>query len=112
MNQSYVAAVRGLTRLQDGLQADDAPRNSGPDFGKASPFGLLVVVLLLISVVFLIRSMNRHLSKVPNSFDTQNPALGKAQEKALDSDDQAGEADVDRPTKGHPDGRLPHEPDG
>ena len=112
MNQLQAAAIRVLAGLPAGLQADEAPHNSGPDFGKASPFGLLVVVLLLISVVFLIRSMNRHLSKLPDSFDTQNPALGKAQEKAPDSNGQAGKADVDRPTKGHPDGRLPHEPDG
>src|SRR6185312_8957490 len=47
------------------LLAEDGPHNSGPDFGKASPFGLLVVVLLLIAVVFLVRSMNRHLKKPP-----------------------------------------------
>ncbi len=31
-----------------GLLADEAPKDTGPDFGKASPFGLLIVVLLLI----------------------------------------------------------------
>ena len=31
-----------------GLLADETPRDTGPDFGKASPFGLLVIVLLLI----------------------------------------------------------------
>ena len=31
-----------------GLLADDAPRDTGPDFGKASPFGLVVIVILLI----------------------------------------------------------------
>ena len=55
------------------LLAEDGPHNSGPDFGKASPFGLLVVVLLLISVLFLVRSMNRHLRKLPESFDRQHP---------------------------------------
>lgn len=53
--------------------ADDAPRNSGPDFGKASPFGLLVIVLLLIGTFLLVRSMNRQLKKVPESFDPQHP---------------------------------------
>ncbi|MBU3705842.1 MAG: hypothetical protein FGM50_04065 [Mycobacterium sp.] len=43
--------------------------NRGPDYGKASPVGLLVVVLLLIGVFLLIRSMNRQLKKVPESFD-------------------------------------------
>ena len=52
-----------------GLLADDAPRNTGPDFGKASPFGLAVVVLLLIGTFALVWSMNRHLRKVPKSFD-------------------------------------------
>lgn len=41
---------------------------SGPDFGKASPVGLLVVVLLLIGVFVLVRSMNRHLRRVPKTF--------------------------------------------
>ena len=51
------------------LLADDAPRNSGPDFGKASPFGLLIVVLLMIATFFLVWSMNKHLRKLPTSFD-------------------------------------------
>ena len=52
-----------------GLLADEAPRNTGPDFGKASPFGLAIVVLLLIGTFALVWSMNRHLRKVPKSFD-------------------------------------------
>jgi len=55
------------------LLADDAPRNTGPDFGKASPVGLLIVVLLLIGTFALIWSMNRHLKKLPESFDRENP---------------------------------------
>jgi hypothetical protein len=54
--------------------ADDAPPNTGPDFGKASPFGLLVVVVLLIATFFLVRSMNRHLKKLPESFDDADGA--------------------------------------
>ena len=44
-------------------------RNTGPEFGKASPIGLVVVLLLLIGTVLLVRSMNRHLRKLPKSFD-------------------------------------------
>lgn len=43
--------------------------NRGPDFGKASPVGLLIVVLLLLALFGLIWSMNRQLKKVPESFD-------------------------------------------
>jgi hypothetical protein len=43
--------------------------NRGPDFGKAAPLGLLIVVLLLVGTFLLVWSMNRHLRKVPKSFD-------------------------------------------
>jgi hypothetical protein len=104
VNQLHVAAFRVLA----GLQADDAPRNSGPDFGKASPFGLLVVVLLLVGAMFLVRSMNRHLRNLPESFDTQYSALGTDQ--AHDSG-QSGAARADQPTLEAPDVRSPDEPD-
>ena len=58
--------------LAIGLLADDAPRNTGPDFGKASPFGLVIVVLLLIGTFLLVWSMNRHLRRLPKSFDSGN----------------------------------------
>jgi hypothetical protein len=58
--------------------ADNTPRRTGPDFGKASPLGLLVVVLLLIATFFLIRSMNRHLNKLPESFDPAHPRQDQA----------------------------------
>ena len=70
MNQLVLAAITVL--------ADDAPRNSGPDFGKASPFGLLVIVLLMLGTFLLIRSMNRQLKKVPESFDPQHPEPDQA----------------------------------
>ncbi len=65
--------------LAIGLLADDAPRNTGPDFGKASPFGLAIVVLLLIGTFLLVWSMNRHLRKLPKSFDSEP-------DQALDED--------------------------
>lgn len=48
--------------------------NTGPEFGEASPIGLLIVVLLLIGVFILVRSMNRHLKRVPQSFDAPDDA--------------------------------------
>jgi hypothetical protein len=65
--------VNDALMLAIGLLADDAPRDTGPDFGKASPFGLLIVVLLLIGTVLLVWSMNRHLRKLPKSFDSAEP---------------------------------------
>ncbi|RFZ43857.1 hypothetical protein DAVIS_01809 [Mycobacterium marinum] len=64
--------------------ADDAPRNTGPDFGKASPLGLLVVVVLVIATLFLLRSMNRQLRKVPESFDRAHPEPDQAADEGTD----------------------------
>ena len=63
----------------------DAPHNHGPDFGKASPLGLLVVVLLLIATLLLLRSMNRQLKKVPKSFDSQHPEPDQAADEGTDT---------------------------
>lgn len=68
--------------------ADDAPRNTGPDFGKASPFGLLVIVLLLLGTFLLVRSMNRQLKKVPESFDPQHPEPDQAADEGTVGVDQ------------------------
>ena len=39
------------------------------DVGKAGPLGLLLIVLLLIATAFLVKSMGRHLKRVPRSFE-------------------------------------------
>ncbi|EHR52635.1 hypothetical protein SacmaDRAFT_4450 [Saccharomonospora marina XMU15] len=41
----------------------------GADFGKSSPVGLLLLLLFFIAVVFLVRSMTKHLKRVPASFE-------------------------------------------
>src|SRR5918997_3742494 len=43
------------------------------DVGKSGPLGLLLTVVLLIAVVFLVRSMSKHLKRVPASFDPVEP---------------------------------------
>lgn len=45
------------------------PPGKGPEFGNASPIGLVVVLLLLIATVVLIRSMSRRIRRLPASFD-------------------------------------------
>lgn len=72
-----------------GLLADEAPKDTGPDFGKASPFGLLIVVLLLIGTFVLVRNMNGRLKKLPESFDDKN-----------DEPDQAGDDGTVEPDAG------------
>lgn len=45
------------------------PGGRGEDFGKSSPVGLLVLLLFFVAVAFLVRSMTKHLKRVPASFD-------------------------------------------
>ena len=40
----------------------------GAEWGEAAPIGLLVIVLLCVAVYFLVKSMNRNIKKVPESF--------------------------------------------
>lgn len=92
MNDAVMLGLDLMTLAQDG------PRQTGPDFGKASPFGLIIVVLLLIAVFGLVWSMNKHLRRLPKSFDedesagdggaadpdltTENPADGTERESS------------------------------
>ncbi|SDX87136.1 hypothetical protein SAMN05661080_01518 [Modestobacter sp. DSM 44400] len=39
------------------------------DVGKSGPVGLLLIVVLLIATVLLVKSMGRHLKRIPPSFD-------------------------------------------
>ncbi|MFE0751526.1 hypothetical protein [Gordonia sp. NPDC058843] len=62
-----------------------AQEPQGPEFGKASPLGLLVILLLLGGTAFLIWSMNRQLKKLPASFDTEHPEADQAFDEGTDS---------------------------
>jgi len=59
------------------------PGGRGEDFGKSSPVGLLVLLLFFIAVAFLVRSMTKHLKRVPASFD--KPEETTSEESAEDS---------------------------
>jgi len=93
--------VNHLLLAAAGWQADGPPHHTGPDFGKASPVGLLIVVLLLISTLFLLRSMNRQLKKVPESFDPTHPEPDQAADEGTDAVDR-GPAHPSDPTDGSP----------
>jgi hypothetical protein len=54
------------------LAADD---QLPEDVGKAGPIGLLLIVLLLIATAFLVKSMGRHLKRVPRSFEPEQQVL-------------------------------------
>jgi hypothetical protein len=49
------------------------PGGQGEDFGKAAPEALVVLLLFFLAVALLVRSMNKHLRRVPKSFDDPRP---------------------------------------
>jgi hypothetical protein len=61
------------------LEQNPAPPPQGPEFGGSSPIALVVTLVLAVALILLIRSMNKHLRKVPPSFDQpgrSRPAKG------------------------------------
>jgi hypothetical protein len=63
--------------------AQQQPPPNAPEFGGSSPIGLVVILCLFIATFLLVRSMNTHLKKVPESF--QPP----------ETDEPTGDADKD-----------------
>ncbi|MBK1785629.1 hypothetical protein [Prauserella cavernicola] len=70
----------------------------GEDFGKSSPVGLLLLLLFFIAVVFLVRSMTKHLKRVPASFD--EPAPEQAAEPKPEGAEGEGVEGADGEAKG------------
>ncbi|GAB05275.1 hypothetical protein GII30_07080 [Gordonia amarae] len=82
------------------ILAVDSPE--GPEFGKSSPFGLLIILLLLVATALLIWSMNNQLKKLPKSFDADHPEADQAFD---DGTDPAGAgAPAAESTAGSPEG--------
>ena len=67
------------------------------DVGKSGPLGLLITLLLLIAVVFLVRSMSRHLKRVPPTFEEQDPldVVPDTPAELIDEDPPQGERLLD-----------------
>ena len=57
---------------------------------EASPIALVVILFLVVALVLLIRSMNRHLRKVPARFPADDePTAGPAERRADEPDGEA-----------------------
>ena len=80
-------------------QNREVPPGKGDEFGKASPVGLVVVVLLFIATILLVRSMNKHLRKVPASFDKSDKSA-PAPETGTDEVAAAPARSTDDPSDG------------
>jgi hypothetical protein len=45
--------------------------------GIAGPLALLIILLLAVATVLLVRSMNKHLRRLPESFPATGPTTGR-----------------------------------
>jgi hypothetical protein len=66
-----VVPVTSVAYVLAAQPGDGDNGGQGDDFGKSSPVGFLMLLLLLIAVAFLVRSMTKHLKRVPASFDQE-----------------------------------------
>jgi hypothetical protein len=76
------------------------PGGRGEDFGKSSPVGLLVLLLFFVAVAFLVRSMTKHLKRVPASFDPPEEAPADAD---ADPEETSKAAETSPPSNGEQD---------
>lgn len=58
------------------------PNGQGQEFGSSEPIALVLIIVLFIAVAFLIRSMTKHLKKVPPTFDPAEAAENEARAQA------------------------------
>jgi hypothetical protein len=73
-----VTATALFLAQQPGGGTDTDNGGQGEDFGKSSPVGFLLLIVFLVVVGFLVRSMTKHLKRVPASFDADELAAIEA----------------------------------
>ncbi|WP_153505509.1 hypothetical protein [Cumulibacter manganitolerans] len=103
--------IQTLVGTASVLLAEAGPNNAppnNPEWGKAAPTGLFVLLVFVVACYFLFRSMNRHIKKVPSDFrpDATPPPqehLGEAKPAVPPrADDDVDEFPQTRPRLGTP----------
>ena len=94
LNGSVVNRI--VLLAQDPPAEVDPTTGRGPEWGKAAPIGLLIVLLMGIALYFLIKSMNKNLRKVPSSFEAEGAVPDDVDQAGLSSADGT-DADTDEP---------------
>jgi hypothetical protein len=69
-----LSSTVAIVAVQPSNTNENDKGGQGEDFGKSSPVGLVLLIVFFIAVFFLVKSMNKHLKRVPASFDEPAPA--------------------------------------
>ena len=81
MTFSLAASHLVVLAAGSGGTTTNQPGGQGPEFGSSGPFALIVIIVLLVAVGFLVRSMAKHLKRVPASFDAEMDAKPEQDKK-------------------------------
>jgi hypothetical protein len=92
-----VAAVAPRAALLLAAPDDNIPPGKGPEWGKAAPIGLLIILLLGVALFFLIKNMNKQFRKVPESFDPPSEAATELEPDEVAPSGSGQGAGVDDP---------------
>ncbi len=66
------------------------PPGKGPEFGKASPVALVIILLMALATFVLMRSMSKRIKRLPASFERNDADSGAApQRDGKDADGRA-----------------------
>lgn len=85
-----VTARDVATGLLVPMQDREPPPGQLPEFGNAAPVGLAIVLVLLLATVFLIRSMSKRITRLPDSFGAESAGSEGAGADAADTAGQGG----------------------
>jgi hypothetical protein len=89
-----LSSTVALVAVQPSNTNENDKGGQGEDFGKSSPVGLVLLIVFFIAVFFLVKSMNKHLKRVPASFDEPAAPASSAASSAS-SAEPAAEASVE-----------------
>ncbi|HEX4702831.1 MAG TPA: hypothetical protein VH352_11935 [Pseudonocardiaceae bacterium] len=66
---TFPSAAQLLLAAGSSGTTSNQPGGQGQEFGSSGPVALVLLIVLLVGTAFLVRSMSKHLKRVPASFD-------------------------------------------
>ena len=81
---TFPYAAQLVLAAGSGGTPNNQPGGQGQEFGSSGPVALILIIVLLIGTAFLVRSMTKHLKRVPASFDPPDTDAQSSTEKEDD----------------------------